>query len=173
MTDRNKIILLLALVVVLVGINLVPRPSQESAPSAASKPAVTRAAAQPALPAIPDASLDVARLQFTPRERAAAVRRNIFEYGVQTPPPAQPSAALASPPPAPPPPPAPVRFFGFAENPRGGKRQVFLTDGEEIFVAAEGDIISQRYRLLRVASESVEVEELQGKRRWIVPLEQR
>lgn len=171
MRGRSKIILLLALVVVLVAINLGRRPSPGPVPLAASKPGTTRAAAQPAQPIIPDAALDVVRLQFTPRGRAAAVRRNIFEYGAQSPPPTQPSIAIA-PPPAPPPPPAPVRFFGFAENPRGGKRQVFLTDGEEIFVAAEGDIISQRYRLLRVASESVEVEELQGKRRWIVPLEQ-
>lgn len=169
MRDRNKLLLLLGLVVVLVAINLARRSSPVASAPPGHQPTASRASR--ATPEIPDATLDVARLQFIPRGRAGEVRRNIFEYGSRPSPAAEPLPTAAAPPP-PPPAPAPVRFFGFAENPRGGKRQVFLTNGEEIFVAAEGDIIARRYRVLRVTSQSVEVEELSGSRRWTVPLEQ-
>lgn len=173
MKNKQKITLLLLLVVVLVGINLVRRSSSAPAPQATSPAVPARSAGARDPLAIPDAVLQVGRLEAAAHRRAADVRRNIFEYGRRAETPVSPGQAVSvAPPQEPPPPPAPVRFFGFAENSRGGKRQVFLTDGEEIFVAAEGDVIARRYRLLRVESERIEVEELAGKRRWVVPLEQ-
>jgi len=78
-------------------------------------------------------------------------------------------AGVGAPPPTPP---APLRFYGFAERSQGGRRQVFLTDGEEVYLAAEGDVVLHRYRVLRVGNQSIELEEVSGKQRWVVPLEQ-
>ena len=172
MKDQGKLALLLALLVVLVGVNLARR-SPLPAPLGAGEQV---AAAEQSAPApsseIPDAVLQEAWLEPGNPGRTADIRRNIFEYGTRVQSPAGQAVATPPGPSTPPPPPAPVRFYGFVESSQGGKRQVFLTDGEEIYVAAEGDIILRRYRLLRVRSESVEVEELMGKQRWVVPLEQ-
>jgi hypothetical protein len=39
-------------------------------------------------------------------------------------------------------------------------RKVFLFQDGEIFVASEGDIVDRRYRIVRIDSESVDVEDL-------------
>ena len=53
------------------------------------------------------------------------------------------------PPPPPPPPPIPLKFYGFTGN-KSGPKQVFLSKGEDIFVAKEGQIIDRRYRILKI-----------------------
>lgn len=122
---------------------------------------------------IPDLEL---RLDLLRRPiRRVQVGRNIFEYQVRAAPPSPP--VVAPPPPAPGPvaasaPPAPLRFYGFAEGGSGGPRRVFLTDGEEIFIASEGDTLLRRYRVVRVGATSLELEDVVGGRRWVVPLEQ-
>lgn len=171
MKQRSGVIVLLALVVVLVGINLARRTPAAPAPAAAAAPAAGRGETRLSPSEIPDALLAVAERKPSAQVQAAAVRRNIFEYARVAAPPQQEPVAEAPPPP-PPPPPAPVRFYGFAESSRGGKRQVFLTDGEGVYLAAEGDVILQRYRLLRVGKDSIELEEVSGRQHWVVPLEQ-
>ncbi|MFQ5776618.1 MAG: hypothetical protein ACE5IP_01275 [Terriglobia bacterium] len=175
MKDKRKVILFVALLAVLVGINL-PWGSS-SAPIAAPQEGSTRASrlAGSSSLTIPDAVLQVERLKPSARVRPGRIQRNIFQYGRRKQAPrrqVQAKPQLDAPPRPPPAPPAPVRFFGFAENSHGGKRQVFLTDGEEIYIAAQGDVILQRYRVVRVGSESIEVEDLSGNHRWVVPLEQ-
>lgn len=175
MKDKRKVILFVALLAVLVGINL-PWGSSSTpiaAPGEETDPVGVLASGSSL--AIPDAVLQVERLNPFARVRPGRIQRNIFQYGRRKQAPrrlvqARPQAAV--PPAPPPPPPAPVRFFGFAESSRGGQRQVFLTDGEEIYVAAQGDVVLQRYRVVRVGSESIEVEDLSGSHRWVVPLEQ-
>jgi hypothetical protein len=52
-----------------------------------------------------------------------------------------------------------LRFFGFAlmlDQPR----KAFLGEGDSVFVANEGDIVNRRYRVLRIDSTSVVVEDL-------------
>lgn len=131
---------------------------------------------------IPDARLQVELLDATSEFKAEDIKRNIFEYGAYRAPtsssPRKTTAASttpvdAGPPPPPPPPPAPVRFFGFVEGSQGGHQRVFLTDGEKVFVAREGDLfLQQKYRLVRVDKKAVEVEETSGTNRWVIPLEQ-
>lgn len=61
---------------------------------------------------------------------------------------------------APPPPPAiNLRFYGYAAE-KNGHKQVFLLQGDDIFIAAEGDVVDRRYRVGKIGATSVEVEDL-------------
>jgi hypothetical protein len=71
------------------------------------------------------------------------------------PPDRQPSAVQAPPPP----PPIPLKFYGFASRKDGNKR-IFLSKGEDIFVAREGDIVDRRYKVLHIGTNSVEVQDV-------------
>jgi hypothetical protein len=78
------------------------------------------------------------------------------------PPPTQPAG-----PPAPPP--IPLKFFGFA-NRAGQARQAFLLQGEDVFVAKEGDVVSRRYKVVKINNNSVEIEDLLGNNKQTIPL---
>jgi hypothetical protein len=74
-------------------------------------------------------------------------------------------------PPIPPPPPINLKFFGFASKP-GEPKKVFLSQGEDIFIAGEGDIVDRRYRILRISPASVDVEDVLNNNRQSIPLTQ-
>lgn len=63
------------------------------------------------------------------------------------------------PPPPPPPPPVNLRFYGYAAE-RDGQKQVFLLQGDDIFIASEGDVVDRRYRVAKIGVSSVQVEDL-------------
>lgn len=170
MKQKGKFVVLLALLVALVGIQFARREPAAIPVVAGNAAKGPRGGGQASLSAIPDSLLEVKERKPDPRRRAAT-QRNIFEYGRRAPVAPAPETAVAEPLP-PPAPPAPLRFYGFAEQSQGGRRQVFLTDGEEVYVAAEGDVVLRRYRVARVGSQSIELEELSGRQRWVVPLEQ-
>lgn len=71
----------------------------------------------------------------------------------------------------PPPPPITLKFFGFANRP-GESKKVFLEQGEDIFVASEGDIVDRRYKVLRIGPTFVEVEDVLNNNRQSIPLTQ-
>jgi len=73
------------------------------------------------------------------------------------------------PPPPPPPPPIPLKFYGFSGN-KSGPKQVFLSSGDDIFIAKEGQIIDRRYKILRISPTSVEVEDVLTNNRQTLPL---
>ena len=73
------------------------------------------------------------------------------------------------PPPPPPPPPIPLKFYGFSGN-KSGPKQVFLSKGDDIFVAKEGQIIDRRYKILKIGPNSVEVEDVLNSNRQTLPL---
>jgi hypothetical protein len=56
-------------------------------------------------------------------------------------------------------PPIPLKFFGFASRP-GEAKKVFLEQGEDVWVAAEGEIVNRRYRVVRINSTSVEMQDV-------------
>ncbi len=70
-----------------------------------------------------------------------------------------------------PPPPITLKFFGFANRP-GETKKVFLAQGEDIFIAGEGDIVDRRYRVLRISATTVDVEDVLNNNRQSLPLTQ-
>jgi hypothetical protein len=71
----------------------------------------------------------------------------------------------------PPPPPIDIKFFGFANNP-GQPKSVFLSKGEDIWVAKEGDVVNRRYRILKINPNSIDVEDVLSNNRQSIPLTQ-
>ncbi len=65
-------------------------------------------------------------------------------------------------PPAPPPPqPIPLKFYGFASSP-GEPKKIFLKNGDDVFVAGEGEIVDRRYKVIRITNTSVEIQDVVG-----------
>lgn len=65
-------------------------------------------------------------------------------------------------PPTPPaPPPIPLKFFGFASKP-GEAKKIFLSQGEDVWVAGEGEIVNRRYKVNRITNNSVEMQDVVG-----------
>jgi hypothetical protein len=75
------------------------------------------------------------------------------------------------PPPPPPPPPILLKFFGFANKP-GEPKKIFLSQGDDVFIAGEGDIVDRRYRVTRIGPSSVEIEDVLNNNRQMIPLTQ-
>jgi hypothetical protein len=106
--------------------------------------------------------------------------RNIFsrELPPPPPPPQQPKKPEPSgpkqdvPPPPPPPPTLPVKFFGYGTVPNGTVRLAFFTDAQEIFVVAEGELLLNRFRILRIGNANVEFEEISTGLRGTAPLDE-
>jgi hypothetical protein len=74
-------------------------------------------------------------------------------------------------PPAPPPPPAiTLKYYGYTALRADGRKRAFFLDGDDIFVAAEGDLIKKRYKVVRIGASSVEVEDTQFNHTQMLPL---
>ncbi len=103
--------------------------------------------------------------------------RNIFQAGAEIPEPQGPgvtdAAKVGPPQPTGPPAPPPInlKFFGFANRP-GEPKKIFLSQGEDVFIASEGDIVDRRYKILHIAPQSVEVEDVLNNNRQSIPLTQ-
>lgn len=69
----------------------------------------------------------------------------------------------------PPPPPINLRFFGIATR-KDGSRQAFLLAGDDVFVAAKGDIVSRRYKIGEVSARDVEVTDMTNNNTQRLPL---
>lgn len=78
--------------------------------------------------------------------------------------------------PEPPPPPLKLppnmKFFGYGTIPSGTSRRAFLTDGEDVFIVAEGDVLLNRFRIVRVGNASLDFEEVSSGRRGTAILEE-
>ena len=74
-------------------------------------------------------------------------------------------------------PPAPldvsgIQLFGFVFNRDSGKRFAFFLNGEDVVIAAEGDTLLSRFRLLHIGDDSAEVEEISTGRHASVAMAQ-
>ena len=75
------------------------------------------------------------------------------------------------PPPPPPPPPINLKFYGYASRP-GEPKKVFLSQGEDLFIASEGEIVNRRYKVVHIAPMAVEIEDVLNNNRQSIPLTQ-
>ena len=79
----------------------------------------------------------------------------------------------AAAPPEPAAPPIPLKFYGFINPVRTvGPKRAFFLDGDDIVVANEGQMIKNRYKIVRIGVNSADVEDTQFKKnsRQTLPL---
>jgi hypothetical protein len=140
-------------------------------------PERTRAAAETELPRI-----DLARLGAE-REKAPAGRRNIFGFGEERPPQGT-AGPIAMPPPAlaaaptpvpvtlPPQPAVPslnVKYIGSLENKTGLRVAILITDRKEILTGQAGEMVANRFRIVKIGYESVDIQDLGSDRVRRIP----
>src|ERR1022692_1889198 len=94
-----------------------------------------------------------------PPEPTATMKQDaqVAQMGPQLPP---------GPPPAPPPPQAPpitLKYYGYSSARGDNRKHAFFLDGEDILVAAEGETVKKRYRVVRIGVNSVVMEDTQFK----------
>jgi hypothetical protein len=112
--------------------------------------------------------------------------RNLFEFGTEKP---KEVAVLKGPepilnkgpkpmgppelppPPGPPPPPPPkplpvinTKYYGFATPSKSGHRRGFFMEGENILIKAEGEMLTKEYKIVKLESGSVTVQDTDSKR---------
>jgi hypothetical protein len=172
-------VLMLVAVVLLVH-NFMGGGDDSSAPAPAPTPAATAAKSKAKKPThtLLAHSLDPT-LRFDLLKSSEDVTykgngRNIFSS--QAPPPVQDIPQPVknpvvdnTPPPPPPPPPSGLKFYGFA-GPKNGGKKVFLLKGEDIFLAKEGDVVDRRYKIVRVGTTSIEVQDVLTNHTETIPL---
>jgi len=79
--------------------------------------------------------------------------------------------------PQPPPPPPPLelppnmKFYGYGTVPNGSARRAFLTDGDEVYIVAEGDLFLGRYRITKIGNATIDFEEVSSGRQGKTNLE--
>ena len=151
------------------------RTSQEFRPPWKHKTAIETSSIDPKL------RLDLlAKVQAVELGQAA---RNLFQFGAAAAPalPKEPhpiipktpddirreQEAAAGPPP---PPPIPLKYYGYTAQRVDGHKRAFFLDGDDIFVAAEGDVVKRRYKVVRIGVNSAVVEDTQLNNTQTLPL---
>jgi hypothetical protein len=140
----------------------------------------------------PTIKLDV--LQKLSAVNVESSHRSVFDFSQAPPPPAakpdpakknsavlnplltsiagkQANAAPTGPPAAPPPPPIPLKFYGYVSALTQANKRAFFAEGDDIFIATEGEVVKKRYRIVRIGVNSVVVEDTQFKNQQTLPLE--
>lgn len=116
-----------------------------------------------------DPTLHLTALEATEQTKYSGSGRNIFVSQAEPPPvPIKNGTTdhakveetkVWTPPPTPQAPPIPLKFFGFANQP-GEPKRVFLSQGEDVFIAGEGEIVDRRYKVVRISATSVEMQDV-------------
>ncbi len=70
----------------------------------------------------------------------------------------------------PPPPPFTPKYYGLATKQIDGKKTAFFLDGEDIILATEGMTVKKRFKLVRIAANSVVVQDVDTKKEQTVQL---
>lgn len=121
-----------------------------------------------------DPTIRLDMLQAAEAQHYHSSGRNIFEAHAA---PAAPQVRTVSkpqpaPPPAPPPPPPiNLHFYGFTSKSSGGPTRVFLSQGDEVFIAGEGDLVANRYKILHIHPTSIDVEDVLNSNQQSLPLQ--
>ena len=97
-------------------------------------------------------------------EQKIVPKRESMGPPVYTPPP-PPTPVTAAPPP-----PITMKYYGLATKRIDGKKTAFFLDGEEIILATEGMTVKKRYKIVRINTESVVIEDTDVKREQTVKI---
>jgi hypothetical protein len=71
----------------------------------------------------------------------------------------------------PPPPPINLKFFGFSSS-KGERPKAFLSQGDDVWIAHEGDVVNRKYKIVHITPGAVEVEDLLNNNRQSIRLTQ-
>ena len=63
-----------------------------------------------------------------------------------------------------------LKFIGFAVNPVEKTRRGFFADGDQVYVAFEGQLVANRYRVVHISDALAEIEEVSSKTRRQISL---
>lgn len=183
--DRQKLSVLVVLLVVLGGIIAFgfrrgDPPTTAAGPSAGAKPSTN-----PPAPNDARIRLDLVEKPETSEEIG---NRNLFLYQQAPPPPSSTQrggaaatlSAAASPPPVPTPinrapqttgpPPIALKYQGFAATSTPNRAlTAFLADDARHYNVTVGEVLMGRYRIVGITEKSVEVEDLEFNRRQVLP----
>ena len=175
--DRKKLIMMGVLLVIAVPLAIhsfisvsgsAPAPAAEQQAPSPSANASRSTQKKPGIPQLRERTLDPALrtdiLIANQKIEYSGGNRNIFRMQEQQVKIEQPVAPPRAPqPPAiippPPPPPIPLKYYGFSNRP-GEAKKAFLQDGDNIFVAVEGDVVERRYKIVKITNTSVLVEDV-------------
>jgi hypothetical protein len=70
----------------------------------------------------------------------------------------------------PPPPPINLKYYGFISAADSPAKRAFFLDGEEIFVAGEGEVIRKRYKVVRIGLTSAVLEDTEHQNQQTIAL---
>jgi hypothetical protein len=147
------------------------------------KPSLLTIRAEAADPSSINPTLRLDLLEKVQRVRLEGGARNLFQFGSKPLPKVEekilpaakekeseiPKIDVAETKPAepvkPPPPPIPLQFYGYASPAQANVKRAFFLDGDEILVAGEGELVKQRYKVIRIGINSVEMEDTQDNNR--------
>ncbi len=173
MKQKNQIALLAGLVAVMALVWYLNR----------SKPAVVAGNAMAfqsyQLLAVENPQLHREKMEAAQRTEYHSLGRNPFSE-IAPPPPESPKKVatrqnygpVQPPPPPPPTLPGSMKFFGYGTVPNGTSRRAFLSDGDDVYIVAEGDTLLGRFRIVKVSNANLEFEEIATGRRNTVALAQ-
>jgi hypothetical protein len=104
--------------------------------------------------------------------KAPALPTNVPKIPVNNKPPAPvPPPVAAGPPPAPVAPPMTFKYYGYKVSKVNGRKEAFLLDGDDIFIAGENDEVkSTRYKVVKIGVSSITIEDTQFKSSQTIPL---
>jgi len=185
--NRKKLVAAMVLMVLaaLSLYTLLSRPSATAVPAAAAanaqrQPARGGTRGAPAPDRNLDPTLHLGLLRASEGVKYEGNGRNIFRAHADEPlpkpivPPLKKDQqeAQKGPPQPPPPPPINLKFYGFANKPGDPSKKVFLSEGDNIFIASEGDVVNRRYKVVRIGQSSVEIQDLLNNNTQTIPLSQ-
>ena len=176
--DRKKVIIMAVLLVVAVPLTIHSFRSfgNPSVPAAPSEPQATDTnTSRPVqkkrsgIPQVRQQTLDPTLrtdiLMASQKIEYSGRTRNIFRAVEPPPPPPPKPIAPVRPNPGPvvveppPKPQIPLLFYGFSNRP-GEPKKAFLKEGDNIFVAVEGDVVERRYKIVKITNTFILVEDI-------------
>ena len=167
MSDRNKAIVLVVLIVIASAVWYVSAKGPSGPANTSSDSTV---AYRPL--AVDNPELQREKLRHSRDTEYKGTGRDLFSE-LAPPPPTpveakvdrQPTGPVVAAPPPPPALPANLKFFGYGTVPNGTARRAFLSDGDQIFIVGEGDTLMGKYRVVKIGNANLDFEEIGSGRR--------
>jgi hypothetical protein len=167
MKEKTKFALLVGLVVVAALVWFIQRRGRSNAAESAL---VAEGVYKPL--AVENPELQRAKLDASRKTEYKSTGRDLFSE-IAPPPPESikkqdvhvAQGPVVQPPPPPPSLPPTMKFFGYGTIPNGTARRAFLSDGDDVYIVAEGDTLLGRYRIVRIGNANLDFEEVGSGRR--------